>query len=314
MRTNGFQRPLHPLQLLSWVVVGLDAILFSLFGIPLIESAALKAIIAVCFGASVIILVLAAIQATSCDPADPHIKRNEKGVEVKRDEDDDKLPYCVQCDSPVFQRSKHCRACNKCVREFDHHCMWVNNCVGAQNYRAFATCIVSVAVMTANILGVCTYLFLDYFLNEEEFELRFKDFPVFVDTPREVVLPPLIFMIIVNLPFFVLDMQLVLLHMFLTWQNVTTFEYIMNKRVPDSSDGYEDGEGSGNGRKGIRRLPKCIDWILNCKRRRRPKSAENKAAAGTDSKNASDSETPVVGAVSRQEEASADGAKAVVPP
>lgn len=307
-RTNGFQRPLHPLQMLSWVVVSLDVILFSLFGIPLIEAQALKVCVAVCFGTSIVVLVLAAIQATGVDPADPHIRRQDHGVQVNKDEDE-KLPYCVQCDSPVFQRSKHCRACNKCVREFDHHCMWVNNCVGASNYRAFATCIGAVAVMTFNILGVSAYLFLDYFINGEEFELRVEDYPVLGDTPREVVIPPLCFLIIVNLPFFVLDMQLVILHIFLTWQNVTTFEYIMNKRVPEGSDSYEDGEGTGNGssKPTIRRLPKCFDWILDCrKRRRRSKNSADSQKANADSRAGSDSETAVVGAETSQVEEASD--------
>merc|ERR1719326_1482227 len=203
VRTNGFHRPLHPLQLSSWVVVGSDVLLFSIIGIPLIESDALKAFISVGFGSSVIVLVLAAIQATSCDPADPHIRRQENGVQVNKEEDEN-LPYCPQCDSSVFARSKHCRACNKCVREFDHHCMWVNNCVGAQNYRAFATCIVAVAVMTANILGISAYLLIEYFISEEEFEIRWSDHFLLGGVSKEVALVPFILLVIVNLPFFVL--------------------------------------------------------------------------------------------------------------
>lgn len=281
VRTNGFQRPMHVLQLSSWVVVGLDVLLFAIIGIPLIEADALKGIISVCFGTSVIILVFAAFQATRCDPADPHIRRQEHGVEVNKEEDES-LPYCVQCDSPVFARSKHCRVCNKCVREFDHHCMWVNNCVGAQNYRAFATCIVAVAVMTANILGISAYLLIDYFVNEE-FEIRWHRHILFGDVTKEVALVPFFFLVVVNLPFFVLDMQLVILHMFLTWQGVTTFEYIMNKNNKAAeSESYEDG---GSKPSSIRTLPRCMDWIVYKRRKK-------KAPAG---QAASDSETLAVG-------------------
>lgn len=286
VRTNGFQRPMHVLQLSSWVVVGLDVLLFAIIGIPLIEAAALKAIISCCFGISVIVLVLAAIQATKCDPADPHIRRQDDGTVQVNKEEDENLPYCVQCDSPVFARSKHCRACNKCVREFDHHCMWVNNCVGAQNYRAFATCIAAVAVMTANILGISAYLLVDYFVNEREFEIRWHGHIFFESVAKEVALAPFIFLVIVNLPFFVLDMQLVLLHMFLTWQNVTTFEYIMNKRNKDAENEAYQEDGSKPSK--IRTLPRCMDWIVF--RSRKKKDVKSKAAA-----TGSDSETPVVG-------------------
>lgn len=314
VRTNGFHSPLHPLQVLSWVVVGSDVLLFAIIGIPLIESVILKALVSVCFGASVVILVLAAYQATSCDPADPHIRRQDHGVQVNKDEDES-LPYCVQCDAAVFARSKHCRACNKCVREFDHHCMWVNNCVGAQNYRAFATCIGAVAVMTFNILAISIYLIIDYFANDEEFEMRWHDHFFFKDVTKEVALVPFILLTVVNLPFFVLDMQLVILHMFLTWQNVTTYEYIMNKRNASEEASYkEEGKGDAEGKRKVRTLPKCMDWILFCKKRRRRKEKESQKASAE--KTASDSETPVVAeaAGSASSQAECRGAEALPSP
>lgn len=275
VRTNGLQKPLHVLQLSSWVVVFLDVLLFSIIGIPLIESDILKVLISACFSVSVIVLVLAAIQATCCDPADPHIRRQDHGVRVNKEEDEN-LPYCAQCDSTVFSRSKHCRACNKCVREFDHHCMWVNNCVGAQNYRAFATCIVSVAVMTANILGVSGYLLLEFFIDDQEFESRWVKHFLFENVAKEVALVPFIFLAVVNCPFFVLDMQLVLLHIFLTWQNVTTYEYIMNKRNASLENEYNQDANKSDSKGGMRTLPRCLDWIV-IRRRRRKQDANAKA-------------------------------------
>lgn len=270
IRKNGFQSPLHTLQLTSWVVVGLDALLFAVIGIPLVESNLLKLLSSAIFGLSVLILVLCAYQATTCDPADPHIRRGDNGVQVNKD-DDESLPYCVSCDSPVFARSKHCRACNKCVRDFDHHCMWFNNCVGASNYRMFAACIGAVAVMTFNILCVCLYLLVEYFAHEEEFELRWHDHLFFENVTKEVALVPLFFLALVNLPFFFLDMQLVLLHMFLSWQNVTTYEYIMNKRTAAEEREYNQANGIESQKGSIRTLPRCLDWIV-FKSRRRSKS------------------------------------------
>jgi len=295
VRTNGFHKPLHPLQLASWVVVALDVLTFSIIGIPLIEPDIVKVLISLCFGASVIVLVLAAIKATKCDPADPHIRGQDYGVKVNKEEDE-ALPYCVQCDSPVFSRSKHCRACNKCVQDFDHHCMWVNNCVGAENYRAFATCIASVAVMTANILVISAYLLIDYFANDEEFEIRWHEHPLFADVAKEVALVPFIFLAVVNLPFFVLDMHLVLLHLFLSWNNVTTYEYIMNKRNTMENETYqaESTKSAGDGKPKLRTLPRCMDWILCANRKRRRKKDEGQKAAEEKAATGSVAESPAV--------------------
>lgn len=278
IRKNGFQSPLHTLQLTSWVVVGLDALLFAIIGIPLIEADVLQLLSSAIFGLSVLVLVLCAYQATTRDPADPHIRRLDQGMQVNKD-DDESLPYCVSCDSPVFARSKHCRACNKCVRDFDHHCMWFNNCVGASNYRMFAACIGAVAVMTFNILCVCAYLLVEYFSHEEEFEIRWHDHFFFADVTKEVALIPLFFLALVNLPFFFLDMQLVLLHMFLSWNNVTTYEYIMNKRNAAEEREYNQANGIAP-KGGIRTLPRCLDWIVF---RSRKRSQQNGQKAQKDS-------------------------------
>eukprot|EP00747_Dinoflagellata_sp_TGD_P170195 gnl/TRDRNA2_/TRDRNA2_201133_c0_seq1.p1 gnl/TRDRNA2_/TRDRNA2_201133_c0~~gnl/TRDRNA2_/TRDRNA2_201133_c0_seq1.p1 ORF type:complete len:456 (+),score=69.64 gnl/TRDRNA2_/TRDRNA2_201133_c0_seq1:81-1448(+) len=289
-RTNGFQRPFHPLQVASWVVFGGDCCLFILFSIPLLESTAVKALVGVSYGLSITILVLGAIRATSCNPADPHIAQGAESQHA--DCESDSLPFCTTCNVPVFVRSKHCRACNKCVSVFDHHCMWLNNCIGEANYRAFAVCIGSVVAFTGIILIVCLYLFVDYFLNESAVEERFQKHPLFSGAPKEVALVLLCVLGFINFPLFVLDMQLVILHCFLTWQNLTTYEYIMNKRNQEleNLDGVgkyqEGGEQGKDGEKGrwskskqvmvrkIVTLPRCMDWIVFARCGSRKKSSK----------------------------------------
>jgi len=317
VRTNGFQLPLNPFQLISWVVVSLDVLLFAIIGIPLIESDALKVMISLVFGGSVGILICGCVSATSCNPADPHILQQDHGVQVKEEDDTSSLPYCPQCDSPVLARSKHCRACNKCVREFDHHCMWMNNCIGEPNYKAFAVCIGSVAVMTANILGINVYLLVEFFANGEAFEVRWHDHFLFADVDKEVALIPCLFLTLVNLPFFVLDMQLVLLHIFLTRQNVTTYEYIMKiKHSPIENDKAEGKGAAPQKGTSFRKLPRCMDWIIinrsKMKKRKENKAPEQRPA--TSSAASSDSETPVViEANSTAPKASAEGAPGTMP-
>jgi len=265
VRTNGFERPFHPLQLLSWVVFGSDVLIYIVFCLPIIDTVGAKVVVALFYVASVVILVLATVKATRCDPVDPHVQQPESEIPI---EDMESLPYCTMCNVPVYARSKHCRACNKCVTVFDHHCMWLNNCVGSANYGAFFLTVSSVAVMIGIVLTTCLYLLIDYAINED-FEDRVQSIAMYRSLPSEFFLGLLITMLFVNAPLFLLDLQLVLLHTFLWSQNLTTYEYIMNKREI-TSDGGGSKAGKNIGQR-IRTLPHCMDWIVfsRCGQKRR---------------------------------------------
>mmetsp|Transcript_93775 Transcript_93775/g.292214 ORF Transcript_93775/g.292214 Transcript_93775/m.292214 type:complete len:429 (-) Transcript_93775:235-1521(-) len=270
VRTNGFERPFHPLQVLSWVVFGSDVLVYVAFGLPLIETAGAKVAVAILYIASVVVLVLATVKATSCDPADPHVRLQDSEIQT---EDMETMPYCTMCNVPVYARSKHCRACNKCVTVFDHHCMWLNNCVGSANYRAFFVTVSSVAVMIGIVLSSCLYLLIDYGVNNEEFEKRVQSIAVYRSFPKEFFLGLLITMLFVNTPLFLLDLQLVLLHAFLWSQDLTTYEYIMNKREM-TREGKKAGQNIGQR---ARSLPSCMDWIVfsRCGQKRRTKRKDS---------------------------------------
>lgn len=301
MRTNGFERPFHPLQVLSWVVFGMDVLIYIVFCIPIIETAAAQGVVAVCFGISVIVLVYATAKATSTDPADPHVRiQDETQLRVQDD-----MPYCTMCDRPVCNRSKHCRACNKCVDVFDHHCMWLNNCVGGPNYHYFFVTVSSVACMVGILLGTIVYLLIDYGVNPD-FEARIQSVAPFASIPKEFFLGLLVAMAFVNCPLFVLDVQLVLLHTFLTSQNLTTYEYIMNKRSMNVGSDEERGRPGAKataalGRK-IKTLPNCMDWIVfsRCGQKRRKK--QNNTIERIDT--LPGPEAPAEGAARREESAS----------
>lgn len=306
IRLNGFERPFHPLQVVSWVVFGVDVISFCVFVIPLIRAAIAKLAVATSFAVSVGVLVLSTVKATGKDPADPHIRLQD--MQLKNE--DDGFPFCTMCNTSVYPSSKHCRACNKCINSFDHHCMWLNNCIGQRNYRAFIVCISSVAVMTGIVLGTCVYLIKQYFDDEGVLEPRLEDGFLIPGMPTEAVLSILIIMSVVNLPLLTLDTQLLILHIFLASQNLTTYEYIMNKCTDEdeadelpshltaaesadtcsalaaSSDmphlaardvvATEAPEVTTRSRgwrrlKGMKKLPKCMDWIATarCGKRRR---------------------------------------------
>lgn len=280
MRVNGFEQPFHPLQVLSWVVFGSNILVFGLVAIPLIENRGTILAVSISYGVSVLLLVVAAVRATGCNPADPDSFARvvqgdlslEQGVQHSR---------CPVCQLPVLPKSRHCRACNKCVPVFDHHCMWLNNCIGERNYYDFLGCIYSVAVMTGISLVVCVYVFIDQ-LDDP------KSSPI--GLPSGVSLALLCALVVVNFPLFVLDMQLVILHAFLAHQQLTTYEYIMGKREMEAESDEDRQKRSTAPRRVIRTLPRCMDWIVFVrpgKRKRSPRidqvhAQEEEASAKVD--------------------------------
>lgn len=288
-RTNGFQLPLHPCQILSWVVFGLDVSTFLVFGLPLVEPTPLQALIGLLFAASGVILVAGAVAATLCDPTDPCIS-DSKGelTRASWEELRGTAPWCKTCLSYVRQRSKHCRTCRKCVDEFDHHCIWLNNCIGASNYRAFVACIVSVIALTSTVLCTAILLLVDHFENGTSLESHGR----FWDYPNGLILGILCFLVAVNLPLFALDLQLCLLHAFLAKQNLTTFEYIMQKKEQEDELAEQALRRAAMKKEGfasddeprLRRfdsLPRFMDWIVFNRRRKGPGDAsQDSAGAG----------------------------------
>jgi len=267
MRTNGFERPLHPLQLLSWVVFGSDVLIFAAFCIPLLDHVAAHIGVSFCYALSVFWLVAATAKATRCNPADPTIY---KDASTMQQEDFDALPFCMTCNSYVNPASKHCRACNKCVHGFDHHCKWLNNCVGENNYRAFASSISAVAVMTGIILGGSVYLLFDYIRSDEQV-LADRIAKYFGSAPEELFLAIFILMLVINLPLFLLDLQLLLFHMFLTSQNLTTYEYIVRKRDQASNGADEPSKGA------LQRCATCcMDNTVLKRKKKKPKDTGQK--------------------------------------
>lgn len=264
-RKHGFERPFHWCQLLSWVVFGTDALVFCMIVVPLIETVPAKAVVAVCYGISVLVLVYFTALATSCDPSDPHLHR-----ESANEDDNSELPYCPTCNSDVFPRSKHCKPCNKCVHVFDHHCIWLNNCIGQFNYGWFRITIAAAAALTGICLGCCVYLFIDYIINAEAFESRFQENALFTSSSSSVAVAFLCILIFVNLPLFTLDMQLVLLHAWLRSQDLTTYDYIQNKRQLQL-EREENGEVRPSVLQKVKSLPSCMDWIVYQPRKRKQK-------------------------------------------
>merc|ERR1712060_567290 len=99
------------------------------------------------------------------------------------------------------------------------------------------------------VLSTIAYLLIDYGVNNDGFAERLESLSLYSSIPKEFFLGLLIAMAFVNCPLFGLDLQLVFLHAWLMSQNLTTYEYIMNKRTIDEGGSvFSDEESKKKGR------------------------------------------------------------------
>jgi len=234
-RRNGFELPFHPLQIVGWVVALADVSIYFLFCLPLISDPGAQVAMAFLFAASFLVLLIACILVTAADCADPGlddaaIASSTASAKCKN--------WCSPCSIKKHSRSKHCWQCHKCISVFDHHCMWLNNCIGEANYKAFLVTISAVGAMTAIIVGTVAYFAVCYISDTDALIARLDDIDFLKGASFELLYVLFGLLILVNGPLFLLDMQLVFLHIYFISQNITTYEYIMIqvKKQADTRD------------------------------------------------------------------------------
>ena len=208
MRRNGCALPLHPYQVTAVVLLVLTPVEFGGLATPLVPYA-LQVTLDVVFGVCYIALICAMGVATVLDPA------QNGGLT-----DADKI--CNICKIQVDETSKHCISCDKCVVGFDHHCKWLNNCVGRRNYPFFIVCIGSLEPLllvifagNAAALGIlCTD-------TQEETLGRAGE------TLTSALLGAVLLATFSGL---VLNGHLICFHLYLRKHQITTFDYVSQKR------------------------------------------------------------------------------------
>ncbi|XP_053971030.1 uncharacterized protein LOC128872407 [Hylaeus volcanicus] len=158
-RVHGLQLPLHPQQVIGWIVILVIAINTFAVLTPLLEpslrpvlSISIAAIFATHLCSHLIVLLL--------DPADPQV-RSQPANKVLPEFDRSKHARVIEngrchlCNiTTESKRTKHCSICNKCVARFDHHCKWLNNCIGGRNYSAFLVCLISAILASLSVAGL----------------------------------------------------------------------------------------------------------------------------------------------------------------
>uniref|UniRef100_A0A3B4X7W0 Palmitoyltransferase n=1 Tax=Seriola lalandi dorsalis TaxID=1841481 RepID=A0A3B4X7W0_SERLL len=246
-RTNGWTWPPHPFQLLAWLLYVYFAVTgFGVF-VPLLPPHWIPAGY-ICTGITFVCHLCVHLMAVSINPADYNVRtKTSRGPVPVFDRSKHahviENCHCYLCQVDVGPKSKHCSACNKCVANFDHHCRWLNNCVGSRNYKLFLHSVVSALLGVCLVLVVSSYVFIEFFLDpsklrtDKHFLVRnetgvwFVFLPVAPVRSAAAVIPGLAAVTIaLGLLSSVLLCHLLCFHIYLMWNRLSTYEYIVRQR------------------------------------------------------------------------------------
>lgn len=174
-RVNGFQLPLHPLQLVGWITFFAFILAAFFIVIPAFRPTVQLPLYAT-ISVLAVIHVVAHIAALAIDPADVELRKISTRKVVPEFDRSKHLHViengrCHLCNIKTSShRTKHCSVCNKCIEKFDHHCKYLNQCVGKQNYVPFLMCVVSavaavLVIMTAALAQIILFYMHPTWLN-----------------------------------------------------------------------------------------------------------------------------------------------------
>uniref|UniRef100_A0A8B9Z4R4 Palmitoyltransferase n=1 Tax=Buteo japonicus TaxID=224669 RepID=A0A8B9Z4R4_9AVES len=256
-RRNGWSWPLHLFQIIAWLLY----LFFALVGfgilVPLLPRHWLPAGY-ICPGVCFIYHLVVHLTAVSIDPADANVReknylgplatfnRNQHAHVIENH-------HCHVCDVDVSAKSKHCGTCNKCVCGFDHHCKWLNNCVGERNYWLFLNSVLSAILGLGLLLLVACYVFVEFFIDPTMLrsDLHFDALKnhtdrwfVFlpaapVETQASAILVTAGIFILMSLMTVILLGHLLTFHIYLMWNKLTTYEYILQQRPQQEAKGVD---------------------------------------------------------------------------
>eukprot|EP00559_Dactyliosolen_fragilissimus_P009406 CAMPEP_0184859430 /NCGR_PEP_ID=MMETSP0580-20130426/4433_1 /TAXON_ID=1118495 /ORGANISM="Dactyliosolen fragilissimus" /LENGTH=808 /DNA_ID=CAMNT_0027356059 /DNA_START=716 /DNA_END=3142 /DNA_ORIENTATION=+ len=136
--------------------------------------------------------------------------------------------YCWVCNTDVYEHSMHCKFCNKCVSRFDHHCMWLNTCVGEANYKSFFRTVQhTFGYIFIHALSTLLVIIF-YFTKTANVAQRMDHHPWFgsaVHPTPSIVFDCIFLLVSISSSFLIL--QLLLFHIVLKKQNLTTYQFIV---------------------------------------------------------------------------------------
>lgn len=214
-RTNSWDYPPSVRMLLTITILAANAVVFAAVLNPLITGVARWVLLA-SFWLAWLVVVAAGGWAMTIDPIDPMVL--EATGEMP---DDDMMLECPYCDSCVQLETKHCKVCNKCVAKFDHHCPWLNTCIGARNYPQFFVAMASQLVVFGLVVGISITTMVEVVqdsVHHQELGLS-----------QAGLLAVLAVVLSVNTPLSFLNLSLLGFHIFLCYEDLTTYDYVTGK-------------------------------------------------------------------------------------
>ncbi|KAM9301875.1 palmitoyltransferase ZDHHC1 [Gastrophryne carolinensis] len=247
-RKNGWSWPPHPLQFVAWITY----LLFTVIGLGILVPLLPRHWVAagyVCMGALFTVHLVVHFLAVTIDPADDHVRaKGSHGPlpvfdRTKHTHVIENM-HCYICEVDVGDKSKHCSLCNKCVSNFDHHCKWLNNCVGGKNYWLFFNCLISAFLGAMLLSSISLFVFIEYFVDpsmlrsDQHFkgvknrtDVWFVFLPASpVETQASAILGLAALVSVMGLITIFLIGQLLCFHIYLLYNKLSTYEYIMHQR------------------------------------------------------------------------------------
>lgn len=237
-RVHGLQLPLHPQQVMGWIVLLAVGAATFLVLVPAL-SASLRDCLLIVLATLFCLHILSHLAALLLDPADPELRALKVTIAVPEFDrtkhahviENGRCHLCnIKTSSP---KTKHCSVCNKCVDHFDHHCKWLNHCVGGRNYVAFLVCVVSAVAASLVVVGVSVMEIIYYHIDPaclSFYSNRFNGTNFNHFLPESVFLGVIGVLGVLAAATAGLLLHLCLFHCYISILGITTYEYIRNYR------------------------------------------------------------------------------------
>lgn len=219
-RVNAWSYPGTSRQAFTVVFFLGDGLAFNAFVVPMLRGAAqLRFLLS--FTACFLVTLLCGLVATTVDPVDLLLTEERPVATAAAGQAKDELHKCFWCKKDVEMESKHCWDCSKCVAGFDHHCVWLNTCVGRRNYLAFYVTVWGFFLVVALLVGAVAVLLVELFDGGGPGASVYDN--------SKARLCGLCALLVLNVPFLLLDLTLAAFHSYLCFRGITTYEFLTGK-------------------------------------------------------------------------------------
>lgn len=214
-RRHGFQCPLHPQQVIGWILLATCIFCIHTVLVPSTSDEAqvplhgLFLLLSLCLLGSMLTVSLA-------DCEDHGKKDAEEG--------DQKCQWCRTI--PSSSHTKHCSLCNKCVKGFDHHCKWLNQCIGQKNYSHFLVSVTSASIFCTAVCILCIVEIIR--INTCQLCADYSYFIYMKISPTSLTVVASV-LLILSTAAAALLVHLCVFHAYIRWNGWTTYDYIKHQ-------------------------------------------------------------------------------------